>query len=234
MLAAKGIISAVFALLLTLSSLTSTENAQVKEIPAPGFVYIDQAIPGIDLEIRYYTDHNFVGTRVDGYNAPSGILSKEATAALAGVQADLLANGMGLKIYDAYRPTQAVDHFVRWAQYVQDTKMKQEFYPDVDKKNLFNLGYIAHKSGHSRGSTVDLTIMNLSTGAILDMGGPFDFFGPVSHHDATNISETAKENRLLLKNLMIKHGFKPYAEEWWHYTLKNEPYPDTYFNFPIE
>ena len=198
------------------------------------FVVVSDFIPEIALEIRYYTDYNFVGTRIDGYEAPIAMLPKEAAKALKAVNDELLEKGYRLKIYDAYRPQRAVDHFVRWAKNLDDTKMKQYFYPEQDKSVLFKKGYIAYKSGHTRGSTVDLTIVNAETGEDIDMGGTFDYFGHLSHPDYKKITDAQYQNRMLLREAMLKHGFKPLEEEWWHFTLKNEPYPDTYFNFPLQ
>ncbi len=205
--------------------------------PLPdGFVYVDDVIPGIAVELRYYTNHNFVGERIDGYEKPRCILTRQAAEALKGVQEDLGRFGFGLKIYDAYRPQRAVDHFARWAEDVGDVRMKGEFYPEADKRNLFKDGYIARKSGHSRGSTVDLTVVSL-LGARepqeLDMGSPFDFFGPQSWPDNPGMSASQRAHRMLLRAVMEKHGFKPYSKEWWHFTLDREPFPETLFNFPI-
>ena len=199
-----------------------------------GFVHVTDAVPGAVLEIRYYSDNNFVGKRVDGYLAPTAILTSQAAEALAGVQADLKFFGLGVKIFDGFRPQRAVDHFVRWGADLKDTRMKAQYYPDVDKKNLFRDGYIAEKSGHSRGSTVDLTIINLSDGKELDMGGPFDFFGPPSWPGNLGIPAQARANRALLRAVMDRHGFRGITSEWWHFTLIDEPYPDTYFDFPVE
>jgi D-alanyl-D-alanine dipeptidase len=199
-----------------------------------GFVYLDNVIPGIKLEMRYYTDNNFTGKRVDGYLRPRCIISKHAAMALKNVQNDLLSFGLELKIYDAYRPQMAVDNFVRWAADLNDTKMKKQYYPDEDKSNLFRDGYIAAKSGHTRGSTVDLTIIESATAKELDMGSTFDFFGPISWPDSKLTPADKRANRLLLRTLMIKYGFNPYAKEWWHFTLGSEPYPDTYFNFEVQ
>lgn len=198
-----------------------------------GFTYVSKAVPDAVLDVRYYTDYNFVGARVDGYMAPKVILTRQAAEALAGVQADLKPFGLSIKVYDGYRPQRAVDHFVRWGKDIGDTKMKSVFYPDVDKKNLFRDGYIASKSGHSRGSTVDLTIMDAATGKDLDMGSPFDFFGPPSWPENKAMSPEVRANRALLRQVMARHGFKPLKEEWWHFTLRDEPYPDTYFDFPV-
>ncbi|WP_319469815.1 M15 family metallopeptidase [uncultured Pseudodesulfovibrio sp.] len=198
-----------------------------------GFAYVSETVPGAVLEVRYYGDNNFVGQRVDGYLAPRVILTTEAATALAQVESQLAVFGLGIKVFDGYRPQQAVDHFVRWGKALNDTKMKAQFYPDVDKKNLFRDGYIAEKSGHSRGSTVDLTIIDLTTGAELDMGTPFDFFGPKSWPSNKDMPAHVRANRALLQNAMLRNGFKPLTEEWWHFTLRDEPYPDTYFNFPV-
>lgn len=208
-------------------------QAQEKSIPE-GFVYLDQKIPGIVYDIRYAGSNNFMGRPVKGYKKAQAILSEEAANALAKVQAELIQKDLMLKVFDAYRPQHAVDHFVDWARKENDTLMKARFYPKVPKNRLFQLGYIASKSGHSRGSTIDLTIIDAETCEEIDMGSPYDFFGDISHHDSREVNETQKRNRQLLKNVMMKHGFWPYPEEWWHYTFKPEPYPDTYFDFPVE
>ena len=198
-----------------------------------GFVYVAEAVPDVLLEIRYYSTYNFVGARVDGYKAPVAVLSAEAAASLrraAGIAAE---RGYVLKIFDAYRPQAAVDHFVRWAGDMHDAKYKAVFYPQTDKARLFELHYIAAKSGHSRGSTVDLTLVDRLSGRECDMGSPFDFFGPISHHGTNLITPKQAANRAILQSIMKESGFKPYAEEWWHYTLDNEPYPKTYFNFEV-
>lgn len=200
----------------------------------PGFVYVDQISPTIRLEMRYHTNHNFVGRPIDGYLRPKAILTREAAAALGQVQKDLQPFGLGLKIFDAYRPQRAVDDFYHWSLEVAETKMKQEFYPGLSKQKLFADGYILKKSGHSRGSTVDLTIISLGDGRELDMGSGFDFFGPESWPDNPGRSPGQRAQRLLLQVLMQKHGFAPYFAEWWHFTLKNEPYPETYFDFPVQ
>lgn len=198
-----------------------------------GFVYVSDVAPDILLDIRYYSAYNFVGTRVDGYHAPVAILTAEAAQALKKAGDELRSQGYLLKIFDAYRPQQAVDHFVRWAKEINDTIYKRVFYPDVDKSKLFTLGYIASKSGHSRGSTVDLTLVDIYTGKELDMGAPFDFFGPKSGHGTHLVTPAQTANREILKNAMLKHGFRSYKEEWWHYTLNGEPYPETYFGFKV-
>ncbi len=184
--------------------------------------------------MRYYGSDNFIGKRIDGYHNPKSFHTKEAAYALNKVQLELNKKGLSLKIFDSYRPQRAVNHFIRWAKVLEDTIMKRQYYPNVKKKDLFDLGYIAERSGHSRGSTVDLTIIELINGAELDMGSSFDFFGRKSHHSYKDITDKQKENRVLLKSIMEKYGFKPYSEEWWHYTLANEPFPDTYFDFPVK
>ncbi|CAA6811904.1 MAG: D-alanyl-D-alanine dipeptidase (EC [uncultured Sulfurovum sp.] len=198
------------------------------------FCYISDKIPNISEEIRYFGKDNFVGEVVDGYLAPRAILTKKATTALRKVQKELNGFGLGLKVFDAYRPQKAVDHFVRWGRDLSDKKMKSIYYPTVKKKHLFRDGYIAKKSGHSRGSTVDLTIIDLESKEALDMGSSFDYFGELSWVKYKDITAQQKSNRMLLNFVMLKYGFKSYAEEWWHFTLKNEPYKKTYFNFNVE
>ena len=198
-----------------------------------GFVYVRDIIPSITEDVRYAGSHNFIGRPVDGYNAPCAVLTQEAAMALKTAAEAFAAKGYTLLVYDGYRPQRAVNHFMRWAEDTSDTAAKAEFYPDLDKVELFDRGYIAKRSGHSRGSTIDLTLLN-STGQPLDMGGEFDWFSPVSGHDYANLTDEQKANRLLLKTGMMEAGFLPYSEEWWHYRLKDEPYPDTYFDFVIE
>ena len=210
-----------------------TEDGTVLSDDASDFVLLSDAVPDAILEIRYYSTYNFVGARIDGYEEPVALLTKEAAAALKEVSDDVIAQGYRLKIYDAYRPQKAVDHFVRWAEDTADVKMKEYFYPDLEKDVLFPLGYIAEHSGHSRGSTVDLTLFDMTTEKEADMGGTFDFFGELSHPDYKDITEEQYANRMILREAMLRHGFKPLDEEWWHFTLENEPYPDTYFTFPV-
>ncbi|MBQ9042186.1 MAG: M15 family metallopeptidase [Eggerthellaceae bacterium] len=198
-----------------------------------GFVLLSEAVPDAILEIRYYSTYNFVGDRIDGYEEPLAFLTKEAAAALKDVSDELAAKGYRLKIYDAYRPQMAVTNFVEWAKDAGDTRMKQYFYPELDKDVLFPQGYIMEHSGHSRGSTVDLTLFDMATEKEVDMGGTFDYFGELSHPDYTGITDEQYANRMVLRDAMLAHGFKPLAEEWWHFTLEDEPYPDTYFTFPV-
>ena len=200
---------------------------------ASGFVLLSDAVPDAILEIRYYSTFNFTGSRVDGYQEPVALLTREAAAALRKASDELVSKGYRLKIFDAYRPQMAVDHFVRWSGDINDVAMKKYFYPELDKSRLFPEGYIAAKSGHSRGSTVDLTLFDMKLQKEADMGGTFDYFGKLSHPDYRKITKQQYDNRMLLRQVMLKHGFKPLAEEWWHFTLKDEPYPNTYFTFPV-
>ena len=197
------------------------------------FVLLTDAIPDAILEIRYYSTYNFVGDRIDGYEEPVALITKEAAAALREVSDELVQKGYRLKIWDAYRPQMAVDHFVRWAKDPNDTRMKEYFYPDLEKDQLFPQGYIMEYSGHTRGSTVDLTLFDMATGKEVDMGGPFDYFGELSHPDYRGITDEQYENRMFLQRMMVRNGFEPIDCEWWHFTLKNEPFPDTYFDFPV-
>lgn len=199
-----------------------------------GFVYISDSIPSIRVELRYCTDNNFLGSIVEGYEAEMAILSIEATKALKNVQNELISKNLSIKIFDSYRPQRAVNHFMRWAKDLNDTINKQTYYPDVAKKHLFREEYIASRSGHSRGSTLDITLVDLETNKELDMGSSYDFFGRESWVDYDGISPKQKENRTLLQKVMLKHGFRNYPKEWWHFTLRNEPYPNTYFDFVVE
>ena len=198
-----------------------------------GFVPIAEAAPDVIQEIRYYSTYNFVGDRIDGYEQPVALMTKEAAAALREASDECVKRGYRLKIYDAYRPQRAVFHFMRWARDRDDTRMKAPFYPNLDKSVLFKQGYIAERSGHSRGSTVDLTLFDMKTGKEVDMGGTFDWFGRESHPDYKGVTKEQFANRMILRGIMVSHGFKPIAEEWWHFTLKDEPYPETYFDFPV-
>ena len=200
---------------------------------ASDFVLLSDAVPDALLEIRYYSTYNFVGDRIDGYEEPVALITKEAGEALRRVCDELIKKGYRLKIYDAYRPQKAVDHFVRWAKNAGDTRMKEYFYPELDKEEIFPQGYILEHSGHTRGSTVDLTLFDMATGKEVDMGGAFDYFGELSHPDYRGITDGQYHNRMMLRKAMTDHGFKPVDEEWWHFTLEDEPYPDTYFTFPV-
>src|SRR5690606_23497483 len=204
-----------------------------KEYLPEGFVYAKSIIPDIKVELRYYSTNNFVGDTITGYHVNELILTKAASKALKKVEDELLLQNKCLLVYDGYRPQQAVNHFMLWAKNLNDTINKQQFYPRVEKKNLFKEEYIATRSGHSRGSTVDLTIIDGATNQPLDMGSPYDFFGEESWVAHDNISESQKANRQLLQTVMLKHGFRNYPKEWWHFTLRGEPFPDTYFDFPV-
>ncbi len=199
-----------------------------------GFSYVKDIIPTIQQELRYCSHNNFMGVPANGYEEPVLITSTKTANALKKVQDKLSKKGLGLKVYDAYRPQTAVNHFVKWARVPNDTVTKSQYYPKLNKRHLFRLGYIATKSGHSRGSSIDLTIVNINSGEELDMGSPYDFFGVVSHTSYTKLSKEQKSNRLLLRKIMLANGFKPYSNEWWHFTLRNEPFPKTYFDFPIK
>lgn len=251
----KNMVIFIF-LFLTLNS--CSENAQgVTEMPSD-FVELKEVNPNIVYDLRYYSKHNFVGDTIDGYEAKKCYMTRVSAKALSEVQKELEEIGFTIKVYDAYRPQRAVDHFVRWAKDIDDTRMRKEFYPDVDKKNLFKDGYIAAKSSHSRGSTVDLTIVPLPVPEqeqykpgmelcecyksreerfgdnSIDMGTGFDCFDEHSHPLNKSLSVQQRANRMLLRTLMTKHGFVPYEQEWWHFTFKEEPYPNTYFDFPIK
>lgn len=210
-------------LLFTLSLYADQPNS----VKMGAFTNVNQAIPSIAFEMRYAGSNNFIGQPVDGYGAPVCYLTNEAASALQKVQQSLQNEGLGLVVFDCYRPQRAVDHFVRWAKDLNDTKMKKPYYPNVAKKELFKEGYIAAKSGHSRGSTVDLGIVGF------DMGTPFDFFDPRSHTNRDTVTPQQHQNRMKLKEIMEANGFQNYAEEWWHYTLKEEPFKESYFDFPI-
>ena len=236
------------------------------------FVTITDVVPDVILEIRYFGTYNFVGTRIDGYEEPTALLTRVAADSLKAVSDDVMKLGYRLKIYDAYRPQKGVDHFVRWAEDVNDTLMKSYFYPDLDKGVLFDQEYICAKSGHTRGSTLDLTLFDMATEKEVDMGGTFDWFGPESHPDFCGNPETGEytgkptpapslregdslvstalipsggagrgalteqqfQNRMILRQAMMRHGFKPFDTEWWHFTLKDEPFQETYFTFPVK
>ena len=199
----------------------------------PFFRDLGTLIPSAVMDIRYAGPHNFIGQPVDGYEAPRGLLTAEAAESLSRVQQTLAVDGLGLKIFDAYRPVRAVRHFVRWAQDPADIKMKTDYYPGLDKPDLFRLGFIAADSAHCRGSTVDLTLVRLATGAELPMGSAFDFFGPPSGLGYRGLTSHEQINRDRLQAVMSAHGFDGFETEWWHFTLRGEPCPATRFDFPI-
>ena len=240
-------------LLLSCRAKVETKNAATDDNSQ--FVTLTDAVPDAILEIRYFGTYNFVGTRIDGYEEPTALLTRQAADSLRAVSDDVKAQGYRLKIYDAYRPQKAVDHFVRWSKDVGDTLMKRYFYPDLDKSVLFPQEYICERSGHTRGSTVDLTLFDMQTEKELDMGGTFDWFGTESHpvfcakevgegqevektvtleyEKSDRLSAQQFHNRMVLREAMMRHGFKPMRTEWWHFTLIDEPFPDTYFTFPV-
>ena len=221
--------------LLFIAAITLFAASPVSASP-PGFVVIRDAVPDIVVELRYLGSDNFVGQRIDGYERERCYITAEAARALTNVQKELSGFALGLKIFDAYRPQRAVNHFVRWAEDLDDKKMKAKYYPGVEKQHLFRDGYIAAKSGHSRGSTVDVTLVSLDSGvpAELDMGTGWDYFGPESWPASRAVTPQQRANRMLLQSVMVKHGFRPLTEEWWHFTLADEPYPEQYFDFVIE
>ena len=198
-----------------------------------GFVYVEDVIPSIKVELRYISNNNFLGKPVDSYKKEVAILTVQAAAALKNVQEELKRYDLSIMIYDSYRPQTAVNHFIRWARDLNDTINKQVFYPDVQKQHLFKEGYISSKSGHSRGSTLDVTLVDINTCEPLDMGSSWDFFGPESWVANNNLTAAQRANRMLLRVIMEKHGFIIYTKEWWHFSLRHEPFPDTYFDFPV-
>ena len=198
-----------------------------------GFTILADVVPDIVQEIRYYSTYNFIGDRIDGYEEPCALLTMEAARALKAVNHEMMVKGYRLKVFDAYRPMSAVRHFMFWGIEDLDLRMKPFFYPDLEKQELFAKGYIASRSSHSRGSTVDLTLLDMATGKELDMGSTFDMFSPVSHPDYKGITEEQYANRMLLQGAMVRGGFQPLDCEWWHFTLADEPYPDIYFEFPV-
>ena len=205
----------------------------IPEKDSSGFVLLSDYIPSIVQEIRYFSTYNFIGDRIDGYEEPVALLTIEAARALKAVANEMNVQGYRLKIFDTYRPTTAVKHFIMWGIEDQDIRMKPYFYPDVEKQDLFSKGYIAKRSSHSRGSTVDLTLLDMRTGKEVDMGSQFDWFGIESHPDYRGITEEQYENRKFLQKAMVRNGFTPIDCEWWHFTLADEPYPDMYFSFPV-
>ncbi len=211
-----------------------TAGFNQKQTLPEGFVYAKTVIADLDVELRYFSTNNFVGDTIDNYKANRLILTKASAEKLKLVQDELQQQNLCLKVYDGYRPQGAVNHFIRWARDLNDTVNKQQFYPDVNKRNLFKAGYIASQSGHSRGSTLDLTLTDGKTGEPLDMGSPYDFFGEQSWVDYKDLTDKQKANRELLQTVMLKHNFRNYPKEWWHFTLRWEPFPETYFDFEVE
>ena len=230
----------IFAIIAVASSCKG--GSQSPEMDSTHFVLVTDVVPDAILEIRYYSTYNFIGDRIPGYEEPVAILTRQAADSLKAASDDLKALGYCIKIYDAYRPQRAVDYFMSWAKDVKDTRMKESFYPELDKSVLVPEEYVAEHSSHTRGSTVDLTLVDIRTGREVDMGCVFDYFGVASHPDVLPgqeigaykpIDEQQYRNRMILRDAMLSHGFKPYDCEWWHFTLADEPFPDTYFNFPV-
>ena len=223
-------------MILILQSCSSDQSEQTEAV-IPVFYevnsFLSNEVQPIQTDVRYFSADNFVGEVITGYNAEKILMTLEAALALAAIQIELGERGLGLKVFDAYRPQQAVDDFARWAEDINDTSTKAEYYPNIAKQDLFSLGYIAAQSGHSRGSTVDLTLVELITGDELDMGAPWDLFDPISWPTSLEVSLPQKSNREILREIMLRYGFNPLREEWWHFTLDDEPFPDTYFDFPI-
>lgn len=242
----KKLISFLFCSLFVLSSCGNDDNnpsALSPEEDASQFVVLTDVVPDAILEIRYYGTYNFVGERIPGYEQPVALLTRQAADSLKKVSDDLRRQGYRLKIWDGYRPQKAVDRFMAWAKDLDDVKMKTYFYPELTKDRIIPEEYVAEKSGHTRGSTVDLTLFDMKKEKEVDMGSTFDYFGPMSHPDVqpgqragsypTVLTEEQYQNRMLLRKAMLVHGFKPLDSEWWHFTLKDEPFPDTYFVFPV-
>ena len=218
----------IFLIFILLFNYISTNNNLEK-----GFVYLSDINSSIIVDLKYYSSNNFTGKFVEGYNSNKAILTKEAAVALSNAQDDLNKIGYSLILYDAYRPQSAVDFFVKWSLNINDTIYKNTYYPNIKKSELFKLGYIAYKSGHSRGSTVDVSLVEIESKKEIDMGTIFDYFGVESHTFFNNLSKKQKLNRLLLYEAMSNNGFKNYSKEWWHFTLENEPF-QKYFDFPVK
>lgn len=197
------------------------------------FIFLKEILEYAQYEVRYNSDDNFIGEPISGYQSNDLILTRQAALALKKVEESMIKKGYCLKIFDTYRPQRAVNNFVSWSKIADDTLMKASYYPEQDKRKLFQLGYISTRSGHSRGSTIDLTLADLVTGAEIDMGGPYDFFGAISHHTYSNLTNAQLSNRRILKDAMWNAGFRSYSKEWWHYTLNGEPHPKQYFDFLV-
>lgn len=229
-------------ILALLTACTKSKPKLSPEEDSSGFVLVSEVVPDAILEIRYHSTYNFIGERIPGYDEPIAILTRQAADSLKAVSDELVEKGYRLKIFDGYRPQCAVDYFMQWAVDLDDVRMKEYFYPELDKSVLVPQEYIAEKSGHTRGSTVDLTLFDMRLEKEVDMGCTFDYFGVASHPTVLPgqeigayepITEQQYQNRMILRKAMLNHGFKPYENEWWHFTLKDEPYPDTYFVFPL-
>lgn len=198
-----------------------------------GFVFLDEVLPGIRWDAKYATWDNFTGKPVDGYEVNRIVGTHELAAALHVAQEQAAVLGYGLLLWDGYRPQRAVDRFLKWSEEPEDGRTKSKHYPNINRSEMIRKGYVAAQSSHSRGSAIDLTLYRLDTNVLVPMGGDFDLMDVISHHEARGIAEAEAKNRRLLRSIMESSGFNAYEYEWWHYTLKNEPYPDTYFDFPI-
>lgn len=198
-----------------------------------GFVFIDEALPGVRWDAKYATWDNFTGTPVDGYELNRIVASLALADALLEATKQAATVGFGLLLWDAYRPQRAVDRFLEWSGQPEDGRTKPRFYPNIERPEMFTNGYVAPRSGHSRGSAVDLTLFRLDTGELAPMGGRHDLMDERSHHGAREVSALEVGNRWTLCGVMERSGFRRYECEWWHYALRDEPYPDTYFDFPI-
>lgn len=218
-----------FILIISIFNLSFSQTKKVAK-----FVTIQKEIPNIKIDLRYASSNNFIGEKIDGYHSNKAIITIEAAHALKKIQLELEKKGLSLIIYDAYRPQKAVNHFKRWAKNLNDTLMKKDFYPNVAKKDLFKAGYISSRSRHSSGSTVDVSIYDSKKNSVLDMGSPYDFFGKQSWVNYSKLTKIQKNNRQLLQNIMLQNGFRNYPKEWWHFTLRNEPYKNVYFDFTID
>ncbi|WP_297311681.1 M15 family metallopeptidase [Neptuniibacter sp.] len=197
------------------------------------FVDLLASDPSISMDLKYFTGDNFVGEKIAGYEREICLITQPAAQALERVQQQLATFGLGLKVFDAYRPQRAVNHFINWCGSEGPCLTQSRFFPDLERNQLFSEGYLVRHSSHSRGSTVDLTLVDRQTGQELEMGTEFDFFGPESWFDCLTVSGQARANRMLLQQVMVQHGFVPFHQEWWHFTLQDEPYPNRYFDFPI-
>jgi len=227
------IVLIIVILVVTLKEDSEKNKTIPPEMDFSDFVIINDIIPEIVTELRYYSSFNFAGVHIDGYEEPVALMTKEAVEKLKNVSKYFDEKGYRIKIWDSYRPQRAVDHFIRWGQNESDDLMKPYFYPDLTKKQVFDGGYIAKHSGHSKGSTIDMTLLHKINGTDVDFGSGFDFFGSKANFNYTNVTDEQKENRIMLNRIMTENGFNALPEEWWHFTLKNEPFPNTYFNFPI-
>ncbi len=230
----------VLFLLIFCSLVNATCSPKFQTTPTevhPAFTALDahtnDKLEGFEISIRYFSEDNFAGRSIPGYNANKAFLTTETERALLNAHKDFIKLGYKVKIFDAYRPQMAVDYFSSWAADLNDTVNKSQYYPNVNKSELFAKGYIAKKSGHSRGSAVDITLIDIKSGEEVDMGSPWDFFDPISSIHSNQVTNQQLANRKFLANVMSKHGFKPLDEEWWHFSLISEPFPNTYFNFPI-